>query len=119
QHGLVKLSLELDMPYLKISGMPARQIVSFDPSAGDPLELKSLLQQELIARGILWSGMHVMSFSHTDEDVEQTLSTYREALALVRSAVCARNVASHLRGLPVAPVFRTTTGMSPQKGGRP
>jgi hypothetical protein len=82
--------------------------VTFDGSAGNPLQLKSLLQQELFKRGILWGGSHNMSFSHTDADVAATLDAYREALPLVHDAVRNGGVTAALRGIPVDPVFRRT-----------
>ena len=47
------------------------------PAAGDPLVMKSLVQQELLRRGILWQGFHNLSFSHTDADVDEALAAYR------------------------------------------
>lgn len=90
-------------------GHPARSLVVFDPVAGDPLLLKSLLQQELIRRGILWSGFHNICFSHTDEDIAYTLAAYAEALPILAEAVVKNDVAARLRGEPVQPVFRKTS----------
>ncbi|MBN1485225.1 MAG: aminotransferase class III-fold pyridoxal phosphate-dependent enzyme [Chloroflexia bacterium] len=89
-------------------GHPCRTIVTFTDKAGDPLLLKSLLQQELIRRGILWSGFHNMCFSHSDEDVDYTLRAYRDALPMLKAAIEADDVAGQLRGEPVQPVFRQT-----------
>src|SRR5215468_6065182 len=63
--GYNDLARELDMPYTRAIGAECRSLVTFDPKAGDPLEIKSLVQQELFARGVLWSGFHNISFSHT------------------------------------------------------
>ncbi|HEY3875244.1 MAG TPA: aminotransferase class III-fold pyridoxal phosphate-dependent enzyme [Candidatus Kapabacteria bacterium] len=106
--GYNEIAVELEMAYTKASGLDCRSLVSFDVSAGNPLELKSLMQQELIKRGILWSGMHVVSFSHTDEDIAYTLLAYREVLPIVREAVESKTVCDRLRGEPVEPVFRKT-----------
>lgn len=92
--------------YTKCTGYDCRTLVSFDASAGNPLELKSFVQQELIRRGILWSGMHNMSFSHTDADVDYTLAVYREVLGLLKEAVSRQEVGSLLRGSTIEPVFR-------------
>lgn len=108
---------EMGMNYTRCSGYDCRSIITFDATAGNPLEMKSLLQQEMIRRGILWSGFHNMCFSHTDEEVEYTLSAYRDALPLLKKAVEENNVAGYLRGLPVEPVFRRTSNfnMKPKK----
>ena len=92
--------------YTRCIGYDCRSLVSFEATAGNPLELKSFVQQEMIKRGILWSGFHNMSFSHTEEDVEYTLKVYREVLGLLKEAVSRQEVGAKLRGAPVEPVFR-------------
>jgi len=74
--------------------------------------MKSLVQQELFARGILWSGFHNISLSHTDADIASTLTAYREALVVLRDAVDAGSVRQALLGSPVEPVFRRTSNGS-------
>jgi glutamate-1-semialdehyde 2,1-aminomutase len=98
-------------------GFGCRTIVTFDSSVGNPLEMKSFVQQELIKRGILWTGFHNMSFSHTDADIEYTLSAYREILPMLKKIVEEKNVLATLRGEPVEPVFRKTSNfnMKPKK----
>jgi glutamate-1-semialdehyde aminotransferase len=83
--------------------------VSLDASAGNPLELKSLVQQELLRRGILWQGFHNLSFSHTDADIDRTLAAYREALAVLEWAIEEGDTRGLLLGEPVEPVFRRTS----------
>jgi len=92
--------------WTKCTGFDCRSLVSFDAAAGNPLEVKSLVQQELIKKGILWSGFHNMSFSHTDEDIAYTLKAYREVLKMLKQAVEEDTVSSRLRGIPVEQVFR-------------
>ncbi|HEY4151289.1 MAG TPA: aminotransferase class III-fold pyridoxal phosphate-dependent enzyme [Chitinophagaceae bacterium] len=92
--------------FTKCVGFDCRSLVSFDPSAGNPLELKSFMQQELIKKGILWSGFHNMSFSHSDEDIAYTLRAYRVVLGLLKTAIQEGDVVARLHGAPVEPVFR-------------
>ena len=106
--GYNDLAGEFGMPYTRCSGYDCRTIVLFDSTAGNPLEMKSLVQQEMVKRGILWSGFHNVSFSHTDEDISYTLDVYREVLKILGSAVSEGNVHGYLRGEPVQPVFRKT-----------
>lgn len=108
REGYNKIASALGMDYTTCSGFDCRTIISFDAKAGHPLELKSLVQQELIKRGVLWSGFHNMSYSHTDADVEYTLGAYREVLPILKQAVESGKVATYLRGEPVEPVFRKT-----------
>ena len=108
REGYNRIASSLGMEYTRCAGMDCRTLVSFGAAAGNALEVKSLLQQELFKRGILWGGSHNMSFSHTDADVEYTLDAYREALPVVAEAVAAGAVGRYLRGKPVDPVFRRT-----------
>jgi glutamate-1-semialdehyde aminotransferase len=98
--------------YTKCVGYNCRSLITFDASAGNPLELKSYVQQELIKKGILWSGFHNMSFSHTDEDIAYTLEAYRAVLKLLKDAVDNKEVASLLRGKPVEAVFRKVSNFN-------
>jgi glutamate-1-semialdehyde aminotransferase len=95
--------------YTKCVGYDCRSMITFDPSAGNPLELKSYVQQELIKRGILWSGFHNMCFSHTDEDINYTLKVYQEVLELLKTTLSENSIAASLKGKPVEAVFRKLT----------
>lgn len=106
--GYNSIAQKLEMDYTKCSGFDCRTIITFDgeKSGCNPLEMKSLVQQEMIKRGILWGGFHNMSFSHTDEDIEYTLKAYEDVLPVLKKAVDEKNVKQYLRGEPVEPVFR-------------
>jgi glutamate-1-semialdehyde aminotransferase len=104
--GYNQIAARLGMGYTRCVGLDCRSMAVFDNTAGNPLEMKSLVQQELLKRGILWQGFHNLSFSHTDADVEYTLDAYREVLELLSRAVDQGSVRASLRGEPVEPVFR-------------
>ena len=105
--GYNAVARELGIEFTKSIGLDYRTMVSFAPTpAADPLVLKSLVQQELIKRGVLWTGFHHTSFSHTDEDIAYVLSAYAEVLPIVKDAVDKGDVRARLRGEPVHPVFR-------------
>jgi glutamate-1-semialdehyde 2,1-aminomutase len=103
--------------FTKCTGYNCRTIITFDAAGGDPLVLKSFVQQEMIKRGVLWAGFHNMSFSHTDEDVEYTLSAYKEVLPLLKEVIDSKQALSFLKGEPVEAVFRKVSGfnMKPMK----
>lgn len=107
--GYNELAESLGMNYTKCLGFEVRTIITFDSSAGNPLEMKTFVQQEMIKRGILWGGFHNMSFSHSDDDIEYTLSVYKEVLPLLKSGVESGNIRSHLKGHVLEPVFRKTS----------
>ena len=106
KNGYNQIAESLDMPYTKCIGYECRSLVTFDSSAGNPLEMKSLVQQELIKRGILWGGFHNMSFSHSNTDIEYTLIAYKEVLPILKKAVDEKDIRKYLKGEPVEPVFR-------------
>ncbi|MBU1099140.1 MAG: aminotransferase class III-fold pyridoxal phosphate-dependent enzyme [Bacteroidetes bacterium] len=110
--GYNKIALELDLIYTKAIGYNFRSMVVFTEEGGDPFLTKSFVQQELIKRGILWSGFHNICYSHTDEDVEYTLNAYREILPLLKEAVANGTVAAQIKGEPVQPTFRKTSNFN-------
>lgn len=113
--GYNKIVEELGMNYTKCSGYNCRTIVTFDASAGNPLEMKSLVQQEMVKRGVLWGGFHNMCFSHSFEDIEYTLKAYKDVMPILQKAVEEKNVKVYLKGEPVEPVFRKTTNLQHSK----
>ncbi len=104
--GYNQIANDLGMDFTKCIGYECRSLITFDAKAGNPLEIKALVQQEMIKRGILWGGFHNMCFSHTDADVEYTLKVYRKVLPILKKAVDENSIMKYLDGEPVAPVFR-------------
>ena len=104
--GYNNIAAELNISYTRCIGYDCRSMIVFDSSAGNPLLLKSYVQQELIKKGILWSGFHNVSFSHTEEDIQYTLKAYREVLQLLKEAVADNSVEQKLKGKAVEAVFR-------------
>jgi len=107
--GFNKIAEALDMPYIKCTGYDARTIITFNGEYGNSLEMKSLVQQEMIKLGILWGGFHNMCFAHSSEDIQYTLRAYDTVLPILKKAVDEKNISKYLRGKPVEPVFRKTT----------
>ncbi len=110
REGYNALAESLQIPYTKCIGLDARTLVTFGPAARDGLIVKSYVQQELIKRGVLWSGSHTISFSHTEADIDYLLSAYADLLPQLKRAVSENKVRDALRGEPVQAVFRTVTG---------
>lgn len=107
--GYNRIAESLGMEFTKCSGYDVRTIITFNTDFGNPLEMKSLLQQEMIKRGILWAGFHNLSYSHSDEDVKYTLEAYEDSLPILKKAVEEKNIGKYLRGKTIEPVFRKTT----------
>jgi glutamate-1-semialdehyde 2,1-aminomutase len=121
REGFQAIKTELGLDYVGITGMDARTMVTFAATGAaakaNPLEMKSFVQQEMIRRGVLWSGFHTLSYSHRDSDIDYVLGCHREILPELAKHVAAGNVAGALRGKPVEPVFRKTSkfNMKPVK----
>ncbi len=112
RHGFNEVAADLGMSYVRCTGFDCRSMMTFEAAVGDTLEMKSLVQQELLRRGILWGGFHNLSFSHADADIEATLAAYREVLPILRDAVATKSVRKRLMGEPVEAVFRKTGGFN-------
>ncbi|TFF37241.1 aminotransferase class III-fold pyridoxal phosphate-dependent enzyme [Mucilaginibacter psychrotolerans] len=105
--GYNQLALELGMDkYTRCIGYNCRSMVTFTPEAGNGLEVKTLMQQEMIKRGVLWAGFHNMCYSHSDEDIAYTLAAYREVLPIVKEAIESGDLKSYLKGEVLEAVFR-------------
>jgi glutamate-1-semialdehyde 2,1-aminomutase len=76
-----------------------------DPEGNPSQEFRTLFLQETIKRGLLMPSL-VISFSHTDKDIERTVEGVGEALMVYRRAL-EEGVEKYLVGRSVKPVFRT------------
>lgn len=94
--------------YLSCTGNACRSLISIAHPGIDSLLLKSVFQQELLRRGLLWSGFHNMSYSHGPDAVASILAIYEEAIPILHQTVESGTAAQALQGLPVQPVFRKT-----------
>ncbi|HXK17401.1 MAG TPA: aminotransferase class III-fold pyridoxal phosphate-dependent enzyme [Polyangiaceae bacterium] len=108
QDGYNELAAKKGLPHTKASGLPCRTIINFDAAAGDPLLQKSLVQQELIRHGVLWTGFHNLSLAHGDAELDHILAAYDRALDTLSTALAQGRLAESLRGKPVQAVFRKT-----------
>jgi len=106
--GYNKLSQEYHLAdYTGCIGLPAHSAIYFKDANGDEsLGLKSLFQQEVIKRGILTLGVHNISLSHSNEDVEKTLEAYEDSMEIMSKAIKGGDIEKFLEGKKVQPVFR-------------
>lgn len=65
---------------------------------------RTLFMQELIRRGIIGPSF-VVSFSHTDGDIDLTAEAVHESLAVYRKAL-EQGIPKYLKGRPTKPVYR-------------
>ena len=105
--GINQLIQELELQnYIGLQGYPARNIMTFNNDGYDGLLLRSIVQQEAIKIGILCSGYHVVTYSHTVKDTTDTVSAYRNVFLMIKNALEQKSLNTLLKGEMVMPVFR-------------
>lgn len=92
--------------WVRISGLAPRTIVQVREPHDESgyLPAKSLLQQELVKRGVLWNGNNFISYALTLDDVEFAIKAYDEALGVLAEAL-PDGVNERLEGPPIRQVF--------------
>jgi len=75
-----------------------------DQEGSPSQEFRALFLQEIIRRGVL-APSFVVSYSHTDKDIDFTIEVVAEALQVYRKAL-EEGVERYLVGRPLKPVFR-------------
>jgi glutamate-1-semialdehyde 2,1-aminomutase len=92
--------------YFQVVGKPCNLIyVTRDQEKNRSQPFRTLFLQETIKRGLLMPSL-VVSFSHTDKDIDRTIEAIGEALYVYRRALD-EGVEKFLIGRPVKPVFRS------------
>ena len=106
--GLNKLIEEHKLgEFVHVEGYPPKTFVFFkDKNGEDDLVMKSVVQQEMIRRGFLYAGYHVISYSHTTSEIDKTLDAYDEVFSLLRDNCEPEALRKILKGEEVKPVFR-------------
>jgi glutamate-1-semialdehyde 2,1-aminomutase len=92
-------------PYVEVQGQASNLIyVTKNPEGERSQSFRTLFLQELIRQGII-APSFVVSFSHTDQDIDRTIDAADQALAVYAKA-CEDGVEKHLQGRAVKPVNR-------------
>ncbi|MBX3142969.1 MAG: glutamate-1-semialdehyde 2,1-aminomutase [Trueperaceae bacterium] len=91
-------------------GPPCNLVFTTRDADGQPSQpLRTLLLQELLERGVLAPSL-VVSYSHDEGFVDETLAAFADALPVYRRAL-EDGVDNYLRGRSVQPVFRRHVGL--------
>jgi glutamate-1-semialdehyde 2,1-aminomutase len=91
--------------YFQLAGKPSNLIyITRDQDKNRSQAFRTLFLQEIIKRGLIAPSL-VVSFSHTDRDIDTTIEAIGESLNVYRKAL-AEGVEKYLVGRPVKPVFR-------------
>jgi glutamate-1-semialdehyde 2,1-aminomutase len=91
--------------FFEVLGRPSNLIYATRDQSQQPSQVfRTLFLQETIRRGLLMPSL-VVSFSHSDADIDRTIDAVGEALRVYRQALD-DGVEKYLFGRPVKPVFR-------------
>jgi glutamate-1-semialdehyde 2,1-aminomutase len=92
--------------YFQVIGKPCNLIYATrDQEKNRSQPFRTLFLQETIKRGLLMPSL-VVSFSHTDKDIDRTIEAIGEALYVYRKALD-EGIEKYLVGRSVKPVFRS------------
>jgi glutamate-1-semialdehyde 2,1-aminomutase len=93
--------------FLRVDGYPCLLAVDIlDHDRKPCLGYRTLLMQEMIARGILFQGIFYPTWSHQAPEIAATVAAFRDACVVYRQAIEARSYRPFLVGEPIKPVFR-------------
>ncbi len=88
-------------------GFAPRTAMTFtDTENAGSLVLSSIIQQEMVKRGVLFHGGCILSFSHSDGDIDHTLRAFRDSLQYLAQALKSGHPATFLDNEAAQPVFR-------------
>ena len=91
--------------FFKLAGRPCNLIfLTHDQDLQRSQPFRTLFMQELIRRGVIGPSF-VVSFSHSDADIDHTAEAVHGALLVYRKAID-EGVEKYLEGRPVRPVYR-------------
>lgn len=69
-------------------GLPPWTVTTFvDKAPFTGMQCKTLFQQEMLRRGILFAGSQFISLAHTEKDIDRTIAAYSEAFRVLRFGV--------------------------------
>jgi glutamate-1-semialdehyde 2,1-aminomutase len=92
--------------YIQCVGLPPRLNLSFKPSGSiSAVELKSLMMQEMVKRGILFTWTIFTSFSLQTKDITKTMDAFADSLKVCKKAVEENDVKKYLEGEPIVPIL--------------
>jgi glutamate-1-semialdehyde aminotransferase len=93
--------------WVRVSGAAPRTVVTIrEPEgAGPGLLAKTLVQQELLKRGVLFNGSNFICAAHSEEDIDLAIDAYGGAFQRLAEGL-EGDLAALLEGPPLQPAFR-------------
>lgn len=105
-HGVNQVIEEYGMQgYFYVAGKPCMLVFGTrDANKKDSQYFRALFMQEMIKRGVLGPSF-IVSYSHSDDDIDKTIEAVAGSLAVYRKAL-EDGVDKYLVGGPTKPVYR-------------
>ena len=106
KEGVNKASTELGInSNIRIIGPNCCSVYTTSDQDGKPSQpFRTLFIQECMKRGLLMPSS-IVSYSHSDKDIEETIEKMADAMVVYKKAM-EEGIEKYLVGKPVAPVFR-------------
>jgi glutamate-1-semialdehyde aminotransferase len=80
-----------------------------DQNGDEDNDVKGLFFQETALRGVLVGGLQYISYSHSEQVIEETKKAFDESLEIVGTAVKSGDLKSYLKGTPPGNVFKRSS----------
>lgn len=110
KNGINRLIREMHLTgHVDVIGRPSNLVFATRDQDQRPSQpFRTLLMQELIRNGILGTSL-VVSYSHSDDDIQKTIEAFSAALSVYKSAL-SEGVSRYLKGRPTDVVYRKFNG---------
>ena len=92
---------------IKVQGKPCWQVFIIKSTEKySDLEIKTFIQQNVLATGILWYGQHNISYVHTQGDLDKLLNVYKKVFPELKRLLEENKLRQSLKGRPITNVFK-------------
>jgi glutamate-1-semialdehyde aminotransferase len=89
------------------SGHPSWSFLHIkDQQQYNSFEIKTFFLQEMFKRGILTLGLHNLSFSHTNKDIDKLIAAYTEVLPMIKQHIDNQTLLENIQGEILEPLFK-------------
>jgi glutamate-1-semialdehyde 2,1-aminomutase len=106
ENGIMKASRDLSLQdKVMVLGPPCCSVYTSRDQDDQPSQpFRTLFMQETMKRGLIMPST-IISYSHSDADIAETVEKIHEALVVYKKAL-QEGIGKYLRGRPVQPVWR-------------
>jgi|TARA_R110002126_G_scaffold291807_1_gene459771 glutamate-1-semialdehyde 2,1-aminomutase len=96
---------------MSVSGHPTWSFLQIkDHEKYDMFTIKTFFMQEMMDNGILTLGSHLLSYAHSDEDIDAFIASYASFLSKLKKGLNDNTLLDMLRCEPLRPLFKVRKG---------